>query len=417
MAKKRSPLAIPGLASNLVGPQGQLFADPHPGGDETSFQVDNTSNAYYNSPYYKEHCEQLQQIPAPRLSPPRLDLTQVLGEPPLAPLLKARRISFHAVGDTGPSASANIAHEASVADTMVADLTAATAVDAPAFLFHLGDVVYSFGEPQYYYDQFYEPFRAYDAPIFAIPGNHDGFPEEGQATLFAFLRNFCAAAPGPSPDSGGLVRSAMTQPGVYFTLDAPFVSIIGLYSNVLEGPGVISSEGGKYPIGDQQLQFLTEELTRLKPQREAGERAVILACHHPPLSVDAKHGGIRGLDADIDKACLQAGLRPDAVLSGHAHLYQRYTRTVDGAEVPYIVAGSGGHGVTKPASGASEAKLPEGYALVGAPIMEYGYLTVTVDMSGQTPTLTAAFKATTGAQGVRDTVTVNLAARRIVPPA
>ena len=30
------------------------------------------------------------------------------------------------------------------------------------------------------------------------------------------------------------MRSAMTQPGVYFTLDAPMVSIIGLYSNVLE---------------------------------------------------------------------------------------------------------------------------------------------------------------------------------------
>ena len=29
----------------------------------------------------------------------------------------------------------------------------------------------------------------------------------------------------------------MTQPGVYFTLDAPFVSIIGLYTNVLDGPG------------------------------------------------------------------------------------------------------------------------------------------------------------------------------------
>ena len=38
------------------------------------------------------------------------------------------------------------------------------------------------------------------------------------------------------------MRSVMTQPGVYFTLDAPFVSIIGLYSNVLDsGPGVISS--------------------------------------------------------------------------------------------------------------------------------------------------------------------------------
>jgi hypothetical protein len=44
----------------------------------------------------------------------------------------------------------------------------------PAFLFHLGDVVYNFGEGQHYYDQFYEPYRRYDRPIFAIPGNHDG---------------------------------------------------------------------------------------------------------------------------------------------------------------------------------------------------------------------------------------------------
>jgi hypothetical protein len=36
----------------------------------------------------------------------------------------------------------------------------------------------------------------------------------------------------------------MIQPGVYFTLDAPFVRIIGLYSNVLEDPGVISKGSG-----------------------------------------------------------------------------------------------------------------------------------------------------------------------------
>ena len=286
------------------------------------------------------------------------------------------------------------------------------------FLFHLGDVVYSFGEHQFYYDQFYEPFRAYDAPIFAIPGNHDGFPsEESENTesLFAFLRNFCAAAPGPAPDSGGLMRTAMNQPGVYFTLDAPFVSIVGLYSNVLEGPGVISSEGGRYEkIGEEQLEFLTAELTRLKPAREAGERAVILATHHPALSIDERHGGARGLAEDIDKACAAAGLRPDALLAGHAHLYQRYTRTVEGAEIPYIVSGSGGHNVTKPQASAAEATLPEGYALTVEPILDYGYLTLTVDMSGKAPTLTVAFKPTSGKPPKGNSVTVDLARRKIV---
>jgi kumamolisin len=415
---------VPGLSSNLVGPEGQLFADPHPGEDESAFQVDNTSDAYYKSPYYKAHEEQLQPVPPPRVSPPRMELAQVIGAGPLAPCVAAKRICFHAAGDTGPSEASHVSTVASVADAMTAELKAAAVGEGPMFMFHLGDVVYSFGEHQYYYDQFYEPFRGYDAPIFAIPGNHDGFPsEESENTesLFAFLRNFCAAAPGPSPDSGGLVRSAMNQPGAYFTLDAPLVSIVGLYSNVLEGPGVISSEGGRYPtLDERQLEFLTAELTRLKPQREAGERAVILACHHPPLSVDEKHGGARGLAEDIDKAVAAAGLRPDVVLSGHAHLYQRYTRTVEGGEFPYIVAGSGGHNVTKPKPGAAEATLPEGYAVAVEPILDYGYLTLTVDMSGASPTLTVAFKPTRGKSSKDtqplegDTVTVDLAKRKIV---
>ena len=122
-----------------------------------------------------------------------------------------------------------------------------------------------------------------------------------------------------------MVRSVMTQPGVYFTLDAPFVSIIGLYSNVMDtGGGVISSQGGHFPLVDDQLVFLKSELARLKPDRQAGKRAIIIAVHHPPLSVDAKTGGSGGLMQDIDSCCKAAGLWPDAVLSAHAHLYQRF---------------------------------------------------------------------------------------------
>lgn len=414
--------AVPGLSPNVIGPSGRLFADPSPGGDESSFQVDNTSEQYYKSPYYLAHSEQLQPVPAPRVSPPRMTLAELVGETPLASRLQERKIVFHVAGDTGPSSSSHIETAAGVADAMTAELAGAEGADQPAFLFHLGDVVYNFGEHQYYYDQFYEPYRGYDAPIVAIPGNHDGFPEklreseelEEERSLFAFLRNFCAATPGPSPDAGGLMRTAMTQPGVYLTLDAPMVSIVGLYSNVLEGPGVISSEGGRYPIGDEQLEFLIAELERLKPQREAGERAVLLACHHPPLSVDAKHGGARGLAEDIDKACEQAGLRPDAVLSGHAHLYQRYMRNVDGAQIPYVVSGSGGHDATKPRSNADEKSLPEGYEVAVTPIVQYGYLTVTVDLSGKAPLLTIAFNQTSGKAGVKDTVKIDLSTRQAV---
>jgi hypothetical protein len=407
-------------AATIVGAQGRLFADPHPPPAPTTFQVDNTSSRYYQSPYYKLHKDQVQQIPAPQATPPRMDLTQVLGKDVLDAIAKARKISFHAVGDTGAAkinafqtAAQARTNEATVADAMTADLMAAGA-DAPAFFFHLGDVVYYFGEAQYYNDQFYDPYRAYDRPIFAIPGNHDGAVFGAQVpSLEAFVRNFCSASLTHSPDAGGLVRSAMTQPGVYFALDAPFVTIIGLYTNVLEGPGVISSQGGKYPIGDDQLTFLTDELTRLKPLRTAGERAVVIACHHPPASVDSKHGGTTGLANDIDTACRNAGLWPDVVLSGHAHLYQRFTRTVAGRQIPYIVAGSGGFAATTPQTGIPKTPLTLGeYTLVAAPLVEFGFLTLTVDMAAKPATLAVSFDSR-GLESV-DSVTVDLAAGRIV---
>jgi hypothetical protein len=202
----------------------------------------------------------------------------------------------------------------------------------------------------------------------------------------------------------------MDQPGVYFTLDAPFVSIIGLYTNVLEGPGVISTQGGKYPAlaGDHQLDFLTTELQRLAPARKAGERAVIIACHHPPVSVDAKHGGTTGLGDDIDNAARAAGFWPDAVLSGHAHLYQRYTRNVDGRQIPYVVAGSGGFAVTGPVGGLPNAPITLGeYTLVRQPIIDFGYLTITVDMSKKTSYLSITFNDRTNTR-IHDRLRLNL---------
>ncbi len=317
------------VAARVIGPSRRLFAEPAIGPDERSFQVDNTSGDYYKSDYYKLHQKQLQPVPSAAPAAP-LQLQDVLGRRLVAAIEKSKRISFHAVGDTGASTSVRIATEAGVSDAMARDLHRGPAAQVPAFLFHLGDLIYDFGEAAYYYDQFYEPFRGYDRPIFAIPGNHDGAVQYGPdptkplaETLEAFRRNFCAAKPGPSPDAGALVRSAMTQPGVYFTLDAPFVSIVGLYTNVLEDFGVISSQHGKYspPLNDDQLDWLKAELVRLKPPRAKRERAVILACHHPPASADAKHGGALGHAHDIDSACGEAGLWPDAVLSGHAHLY------------------------------------------------------------------------------------------------
>jgi len=407
--------------ASIVGPGGQLYADPKPTPDENAFQVNNTSDAYYNSPYYTLHKNQVQPIPPRRTGAlPYLQLTDFVPQDLADAISAAGRITFHAVGDTGAAkvsrsqtAATAIAMEAAVADAMAADVQSG-GVNGPAFFFHLGDVIYNFGEAQYYYDQFYEPFRGYDRPVFAIPGNHDGmvFGSSSSApqvpTLAAFLTNFCGASPDPSPDAPSIARSVMMQPAVYFTLDAPFVSIIGLYSNVLDtGGGIISSQGGHFPLVNDQLDFLTAELQRLKPERQAGERAILIAVHHPPLSVDAKTGGSGGLMQDIDSCCKAAGQWPDALLSGHAHLYQRFTRMVNGRQVPYIVSGSGGYAATPPQEAAPPAGTTIGdHTLEIDPLIQFGYLTLTTDAK----TLTVTFKsAPRGGQVTQlDSVTLDL---------
>src|SRR5271165_5301493 len=167
---------------------------------------------------------------------------------------------------------------------MVADYDDPDPRSVPSFFYHLGDVVYSFGEAQYYYDQFYDAYRDYPAPIFAIAGNHDGMvsPLTSTSTLQAFLANFCTAGEPQhrTPEAGGLVRTAQVQPSVFFTLEAPFVRILGLYSNCLEDPGVISTEGNPAysHVGDAQLAYLAAALKRAKESSDA----IVIAVHHPP---------------------------------------------------------------------------------------------------------------------------------------
>jgi Calcineurin-like phosphoesterase len=304
-------------------------------------------------------------IPPSRIATNKIySLTQAYGShgPQITDIIeKAGKVVFHALGDSGASNARKYANELRVGDQVTLDSASAAQADRAAFLFHLGDVVYDFGEPQYYYDQFYDAFRNYPAPIFAIPGNHDSFvvpgTKRGQQPLDTFRRNFCSTDNVITAEARSLHRTAMTQPGVYFTLDAPFVRIIGLFSNALEDPGVISNLDKKWPVvSNVQIDFLRAQLKLIKQQKYAG--AVLLAVHHPPFSYSppAKSGGTGGnhgcstvMLQQIDTVCHEVGVYPHAFLSGHAHNYQRYTRIMDfgGKEidVPFVVCGDGGHNV------------------------------------------------------------------------
>ena len=61
------------------------------------------------------------------------------------------------------------------------------------------------------------------------------------------------------------------------------------------------------------------------------------------------------MSQDIDKCATTAGFWPHAVISGHAHNYQRFTRLNGATQIPYIIGGCGGHNVDKLQSGSNGA--------------------------------------------------------------
>ena len=287
----------------------------------------------------------LEAIPAPRINPPLLDLGSVLPSSAISAIQASGKLVFHSVGDTGGIIRAE--PQLAVSDAMAADLAGKTyPTGRPAFFYHLGDVVYYFGQEQFYPEQFYDPYRNYDAPIFAIPGNHDGVMYKKEPipySLQPFVENFCTATPAPGAPS--FARTTMTQPGVYFVLTAPFARIIGLYSNTSETSGIL----GNAKIGQDQLTFLTQQFQAALAARQADTKnrnpqALIITVHHPPFTGSSQHFPSATMLAQIDACSKQAGIWPDLVLSGHSHLYERYTRTMksDGRQIPYVVAGNGG---------------------------------------------------------------------------
>ena len=386
LSDRTTPVVVggPQYAQPAPTPDPTRFVTPHPS-DTAAYKVLDQLAA--------EHKLRPTAFPVARGGPePQLTLAQVLGQAGAAVTKDIEgygQLVFHSVGDTG-----NVRGPVSqslVADKMAADFADPQARDVPQFFFHLGDVIYNFGETAYYYDQFYEPYRDYPAPILALAGNHDGLvaPGSGAVTLEAFLDNFTAADFEVRPEAGGLQRTAMIQPGVYFTFEAPFVRILALYSNTLEDPGVISSEDGAYPeVTDVQLDYLKAALARVKA--ETFEGALILAHHHPAYTSGSRHGWSPELTAEVDAVCEAAGVWPHAVLSAHAHNYQRFTRARGDTQIPYIVAGNGGHGLSRltkrggqglrtptviqAAGGGGDQVVLESYD-----DQDYGYLRIVVD--------------------------------------
>ncbi len=394
----------------------------------------------------------------------------------------AGRMTFHAVGCTGafddhqPQVMVANAMAAQVDHPGADGLPTAQAMPA-SFLFHLGDIVYKPGatsdvssdadengpanpmadvvagvgagvdQATMYNQQFYAPFTGYGRCVFAIAGNHDGkhSPHRHKSAIDHFVDNFCASGMKPSADNTTDQRLAMSQPYIYWRLSTPLAEILGLYSNIANG-GILDDPGS----GDSapQYQWLVAQLLDISQKHHGAtaRKVIVLTVHYPPYSGTAnfdRRGDptlgptnairARPLAMWLQQAFSESGQRPDVVLSAHAHLYQRVTyRYADGFEVPYLIAGSGGHGpveklgercdkqtIEPPRSVPFDCVLPPGLAIPkgeSAQVVAYneesfGFLRLSVGPSllvGEFFALDAA-----GQISLADSFTLDLSAHRL----
>ena len=318
---------------------------------------------------FTHRSQKFQPLPNPLGEPPyriRLDtLVNDLGT-------KSRKnLVFHTVGDTG-GVKSPLAQRA-VAASMKGDLLTD---HAPLFFFHLGDVVYYNGEIGSYYDQFYEPYENYNPPIISIPGNHDGDPvDANQTSLDGWVRYFMSPAPVVNPESHDAPRVTLSLPNPYFTLDCPFATIIGMYTNVPEHGSIDSV----------QQQWLTQEFDDAPK-----DKALILALHHPIYSFDDHHSGSSRMADAVQHAINDSRRVPNLVLTAHVHNYQRIEKEiVKGQTTPFLVAGNGGyyhlHGMN---AAGGHADPDTGASLIFENHKLHGYVTLTVDAKNITGTVT-----------------------------
>jgi acid phosphatase type 7 len=265
-------------------------------------------------------------VPLPAGSPGRATAEQVGFTDP------GTSFSFYLIGDSGgvqvPTPQFAVVHA----------MVECAAQDQPAFLFHVGDMVYYGGALADWGPQFYEPLASLRLPVVGLGGNHDD-PRGGdppipdvasQPPLVNWMANMCSRSPtipavDPEFEYG---RDTQTQPYCDWTLTIEGLTIVGAWSNV--------PSGGDLTTG--QIDWLTSEL-----QAAPADRPCLLAVHHPPLSVDTFHGGSQRMSDWLTGIFQTAERVPELCLFGHVHNYQRFAWQVAGGQTTAIISGNGGY--------------------------------------------------------------------------
>ena len=95
-------------------------------------------------------------------------LDDVIGADGVKEIEQAGELRFHALGDSGVGQATEAEP---ISDEMATDYAAGAGGLNPAFLFHLGDVIYGPDKGAHYADRFYRPYPA-------LSGESDGDPRQ-----------------------------------------------------------------------------------------------------------------------------------------------------------------------------------------------------------------------------------------------
>jgi hypothetical protein len=199
---------------------------------------------------------------------------------------------------------------------------------------------------------FFEPYRNFGIPLWAVPGNHEYY---GRGQGREFHESFCTDKYASRWSEYGL--RLVKQPGTYWELkekDSPLV-VIGLDTG--KKGNLDGSKGlfGKKPADDVQYRWLEERLTLTdrenKPLPEKEKRGVAVLFHIPGL-VNGKKDKKK---ISVLYRILAAHPCVKFAISGHIHNFQEYqTGTVSsflewefgcptgGLRQRYVVNGGGG---------------------------------------------------------------------------
>ncbi|MGP3956538.1 metallophosphoesterase family protein [Nonomuraea sp. 3N208] len=240
--------------------------------------------------------------------------------------------SFLLLGDTGEGDASQYA----VVPGML------KAGEGTSFAIVASDVVYPTGSGNEYGDKFFRPYKDYDAPIYAIPGNHDWYDGLG-----GFMRVFCDAPPlKPKPDRGlrgllwrkpetidearlaearslrGKPSQQAEQPGPYWAIESDGLLIVGVDTGI------------RNVIDKAQTAWLRRVSLDPRPKILVTGKPIYTANAYKPSQLE--EGGT------IDDIVRDPAHRYVAAIGGDVHNYQRYPVKVGDRVIQYVVAGGGG---------------------------------------------------------------------------